>query len=158
MNMPLFCFGSLMDREMLSCVLDRPIDNIELVSATIQGYSRVCLPHETYPMLVVDVEHDAPGMLVYGLCKSDLERIVFFEGDEYELSPCQVRLKDGSVAEALFFDEGTMPPAESTEWDFVHWQKEYKPYMLRQSKRYMSYFGHMSAAEADIHWQEYRED
>ena len=157
MNLPLFCFGSLMDREMLSCVLDRSLDDIELESATIQGYVKACLPHESYPILVPDARGEARGILIRGLDKRDLERIVFFEGEEYELAPCQVRPDAGVCVEALFFDEGIMPPAESTAWDFDRWQREDKAFMLRQSRRYMSCFGKMSAAEADVFWQEYSE-
>ena len=159
MNLPLFCFGSLMDRDVLALVLDRePLPpGIHMEPASISGFRKVRLPHETYPMLVPAAEGEAGGALIHGLSRQDLDRIVFFEGEEYELAPCVVRLGDGEVADALFFDEGIMPPPRTEQWDFDSWQREHKAYLLRQSKVYMAWFGRMSAAEADRFWQEYHE-
>ncbi len=157
MNLPLFCFGSLMDREVLACVLDRPVDDVTMVQASIPGFRKVRLPHESYPMLVPDAEFEAPGVLLVGLSKADLDRIVFFEGEEYELAPCQVHALDGGCAEALFFDEGIMPPPRTEPWDFVTWQRDHKDYLIRQSRAYMACYGRMSLAEADTYWQNYSE-
>lgn len=163
MTLPLFCFGSLMDRDVLAMVIGGGADKVTMRPARISGFFRARLPHESYPMLVPDAEQEALGQLLYGLDKTDLDRIVFFEGEEYELSPCRVRLlevsekDEGESVEALFFDEGIMPPPQTEAWDFEHWQQHNKPYMLRQSRVYMSLFGKMSAAEADVYWQNYKE-
>jgi len=146
-----------MDRDVLACVLDTELPaRIKTQPASLSGYRKVKLPHETYPLLVVDAHQDAQGVLIYGLSKEELNRIVYFEGEEYELVPCQSRSEAG-VVEALFFDEGVMPPAQTEDWDFAYWQREHKPYLLRQSRVYMSYYGKMSAKEADIYWQNYSE-
>ncbi len=159
MNLPLFCFGSLMDPDVLSLVLDSESlpERISMKPAMIFGFRKVRLPHETYPMLVPAAESDAPGVLIHGLLREDLDRIVFFEGAEYELAPCEVRLGNGDVMDALFFDEGIMPPPRTEQWDFEAWRRDHKDYLLRQSRVYMAWFGRMSATEADRYWQEYRE-
>lgn len=157
MKLPLFCFGSLMDRDVLACVIGQAADKVTMKPAFIAGFYKARLPHESYPMLVPDAEREAPGQLLYGLTMTDLDRIVFFEGEEYELSPCKVRLDGDQWTDALFFDEGIMPPPRTEEWDFDHWKTCHKDYMIRQSKIYMSYYGKISAAEADIYWQNYRE-
>lgn len=147
-----------MDEDVLTCVLgDYPASRIVIAPATFAGYRKARLPHETYPMLVPEADSIADGVLLHGLNKKDLDRIVFFEGEEYELSPCQVRLSDKTCAEALFFDEGIMPLAETEVWDYRLWVEQHKDYMLRQSRVYMSLYGKMSAAEADVHWQTYVE-
>jgi hypothetical protein len=64
---------------------------------------------------------------------------------------------DGCYVEALFFDEGIMPAAEMVDWDFSYWREQCKPFMLRQAAEYMSYYGKMSAQEADYYWQNYKE-
>lgn len=158
MILPLFCFGALMDRDVLSCVLGRePESRIVTRHAALVGYRKVCLPHETYPILVPEVDSVAEGVLLDGLTRQELDRIVFFEGEEFELSPCRTRLADGTGVEALFFDEGLMPLPESRDWSFAEWIEHHKNTMLRQSSCYMSYFGTMSAAEADYYWQTYKE-
>jgi len=148
-----------MDEDVLSCILDCEIpDRVRIVPAILGGYRRVKLPHETYPLLVFDASEDGvvEGVLIYGLNKEELNRIVFFEGEEYELAPCQTK-SDQQVVDALFFDEGVMPIAESEEWSFEVWRQLHKQYLIRQSRAYMSYYGKLSAKEADIHWQNYTE-
>lgn len=159
MNLPLFCFGSLMDPDVLSLVLDQaPLPaSIRMETATIAGFSKVRLPHESYPMLVPAAESEADGVLIHGLSRQDLDRIVFFEGEEYELAPCEVRLAGGEVVDGLFFDEGVMPPPRTETWEFEAWRRDHKDYLMRQSRVYMAWFGRMSAAEADRYWQEYHE-
>ncbi|MGI9317054.1 MAG: gamma-glutamylcyclotransferase family protein [bacterium] len=158
MILPLFCFGSLMDRDVLACVLgENPAARIVTEPGVFAGYRKVRLPHETYPILVPDADSSAEGILIDGLNKHELNRIVFFEGDEYELSPCSIHLPDGSGVDALFFDEGVMPPPRSEEWDLALWLQHHKGFMLRQSSHYMSYYGLLSASEADSHWQSYQE-
>ncbi len=108
-------------------------------------------------MLVPQADSIVEGVLLHGLNKKDLDRIVLFEGEEYELSPCQVTLSDKTCAEALFFNESIMPLAETDVWDYRLWAEQHKDYMLRQSSVYVSLCGKISAAEADVHWQTYVE-
>jgi len=158
LNLPLFCFGSLMDRDVLGCVIgDEAAAGVKMEQAWLGGYRKVRLPHETYPMLVPEAEKSTEGVLIYGLEKDHLDRIVFFEGEEYELTPCQVKTEKSCSIEALFFDEGIMPAPYTVEWDYQHWLQHHKEFMIRQSRKYMSYYGLMSAAEADVYWQNYSE-
>ncbi|MEM7194224.1 MAG: gamma-glutamylcyclotransferase family protein [Pseudomonadota bacterium] len=154
---PLFCFGSLMDADVLRCVLDRKINDLSLEDATLGGYRVACLPHESYPLLVRQAGQMASGKLIHGLSEEDFARIVFFEGEEYQVSACHVSTQRSTRLPARFFDEGIMPPAESRQWSFERWQVNDKAYMLRQSAVYMSLYGKMSAAEADVYWQNYSE-
>ncbi len=147
-----------MDEDVLTCVLGEcPASRIVIEPAIFVDYRRARLPHESYPMLVPEADSIVEGVLLCGLNKKDLDRSVFFEGEEYELSPCQVKLADETCAEALFFDEGIMPLPETEAWDYKLWATQHKDYMLRQSRVYMSLNGKMSAAEADVHWQTYVE-
>jgi hypothetical protein len=155
---PLFCFGSLMDWDVVNCVLNNETAGLSMVAASLNGYRVTRLPHETYPILVTDAKHMAHGQLLYGLSKEQLDRVIFFEGEEYQISPCEVSLENGDQVVAQFFDEGIMPAAEMTDWCFNTWQQQHKDYLLRQSAVYISYYGKMSAAEADYYWQSYTEE
>ena len=144
---------------MRTCVLgESSARRIFTKPAKINGYRKVCLPHETYPVLVPEADHCAEGILLDGLNRLELDKIVYFEGEEYELSPCTTVLPDGSFVDALFFDEGIMPRPQVEDWSFSNWLDNHKDYMLRQTSHYMSYYGVMSANEADIYWQSYREN
>ncbi|NKB62651.1 MAG: hypothetical protein GKR95_11190 [Gammaproteobacteria bacterium] len=155
-NIPLFCFGSLMDWDVINCVLGEKIEGLSMVDAEFPGYRVATLPHESYPVLVSDEKAMANGKLLSGLEQAHLDRIIFFEGEEYQIRPCTVRSPSGDV-EARFFDEAIMPAPEMTDWCFTQWQQQHKSFLLRQSEVYMSYYGKMSAAEADYYWQTYSE-
>jgi len=157
MSPPLFCFGSLMDLDVLRLVIGDNADTVEMQSGSLPGFYKARLPHESYPMLVAAAEEEAQGQLIYGLSPESLDRIIFFEGEEYELTPCKVRCNSGELVSALFFDEGNMPPPVTETWDFDHWRDHYKNYMLRQSAKYRAYYGEMTAADADTYWQNYEE-
>ena len=147
-----------MDRDVLGCVIGESASaGIKMQPAILAGYRKVRLPHETYPLLIPEVDSRANGMLLHGLDKEALDKIVFFEGEEYELSPVAVKTEDGECREALFFDEGIMPPARTETWDFAEWRRLHKEYLIRQATAYMSWYGKLSAAEADVYWQNYSE-
>ena len=153
----LFCFGSLMDWDVVSCVLNDSIEGLTMQTCSLNGF-RVCkLPHEDYPVLVVDENCTAPGMLLNGLTPAQLDRILFYEGEEYAITPCNVELESGEFVNALFFDEANMPTPVMTDWCFDTWIKFHKDYLLRQCAAYMKFYGKMSAAEADYYWQTYSE-
>ena len=146
-----------MDRDVLECVLNENVSNLHMVPASLNHHRVAKLPHESYPMLVADERYRAPGQLLYGLSQEQLDRIIFFEGEEYQIASCLVHLDNGSVAHARFFSEGIMPKPEMTDWCFDQWRQQHKAYLLRQSSVYMAYYGKMSAAQADYYWQTYSE-
>ena len=144
-----------MDWDVVSLVLDRKGDDLQMVPASMDGFWVAKLPHESYPMLIRNESKKAQGQLLIGLSEADLDRIVFFEGEEYVLRECEVETGGGDTLTALYFDEGVMPPAKMESWDFEEWAANSKDYMMGQSAVYMSYYGHMTAAEADVYWQNY---
>ncbi len=147
-----------MDWDVISCVLDNDIDGLTMESCRLDGFQVCKLPHEDYPVLVVDKNHSAAGKLVRGLSQAQLDRILFYEGDEYEITSCEVVLSSGQTVSALFFDEGDMPNPIMTDWCFDTWVLQHKEFLLGQSTAYMSWYGKMSAAQADYYWQTYSED
>ncbi|MFT5110707.1 MAG: hypothetical protein ACI8P9_000016 [Parasphingorhabdus sp.] len=152
---PLFCFGSLMDWDVVACVLEENTDRLSMVSCKLENFRVARLPHEDYPMLVVDESRIASGQLLCGLSKAQLDRILFYEGEEYALAPCYVKLDSGETVLASFFSENNMPAPEMTDWCFETWVRNHKDYLLRQSAAYMSWYGKMSATDADFYWQTY---
>ncbi|MCA8966450.1 MAG: gamma-glutamylcyclotransferase [Planctomycetes bacterium] len=148
----LFFYGSLLDIDVLALVVERDVAAADLRAARIDDYQRVRLLHDTYPMLV-----PAPGQCVHGAVfdlrsERELERIRFFEADEYQFETCRVQLPDGAWHEALFCAEAAMPGGALGEWHLAEWQRRHKARYLRQARRYMSAFGLMSPAQADSLW------
>ena len=147
-----------MDWDVLECVLGELPTGLVMTPCSLAGFRVSKLPHEDYPMLVVDDTRQASGQLLTGLNQQQLERIIFFEGEEYQISPCVVETESGELISAIYFSEGIMPAPEQTDWCFDHWCQHHKDYLLRQSAAYMTWYGKLSAAEADYYWQTYSEE
>lgn len=82
---PVFLYGSLMDSRVLSHVLGEGPISLEDISqpAKILGYRRVSARGVPYPVLVPEPGSATEGLLFFPEYKSDLDRIDFFERDEY---------------------------------------------------------------------------
>ena len=150
----LFFYGSLLDLDVLTLVVEREVAAHHLLPARIDDYRRVRLLHDTYPMLVPAAGHSVHGAVFDLRSEREFERVRFFEAEEYRFERCRVTLADGSPVEALFCAEDDMPGGALGDWYFEEWQRRHKPRYLHQARRFMSAFGLMSAAEADSLWSD----
>jgi Gamma-glutamyl cyclotransferase, AIG2-like len=135
--MTYFFFGTLMDREVLATVLDRPIAADELSRAWLHGYQRVRAANTSYPILV-----PAPGVVVGGVVfqpKDDRDdvRIRHFEDGEYAERWLSVHLAGGGrLASRVFF---ALEVLEATDeaWDLAAWASAHKAAFLDQCREWM---------------------
>lgn len=150
---PLFVFGSLRDSDVLEIVIGRPPTHIRSVAASLAGYRLVRLPDESYPVLVATGGATVEGGLLYGLTDEDLDRIAFFENQEYRFERCTVSLAGGSQQEALFCRENEVASGATESWTLNDWQQLDKPVFLAHTIQYMKLYGAASAEEADEVWR-----
>lgn len=61
---PLFFFGTLMDLDVLTYLLERPVDVADLRPATIQGFRRARATGASYPVLVPEPGSRVDGRLL----------------------------------------------------------------------------------------------
>lgn len=148
---PVFFYGSLRDPEMLALVLGHPVEPARLEPAVAENHATLRLVDEDYPLLAPAPGRRAEGVLLYGLTEAELDRIRFFEEEEYALAPITVRTARGPV-EALHLDGTAKPRASSVEWDFAAWCREHRPAALEATREYMAHYGRLSAAELDAIW------
>ena len=150
----LFVFGSLMDHDVLSLVAGMDMRSLKLQAATVSGYRQAAVAEESYPVLVESAGSGCNGLLIYGLTPVALERILFFEGEEYSLSPISVLPEDSvnGPVDAFYFRDAGVYSVQANAWSFETWQAEHKESFLVASREYMALFGSMTAAEADAHW------
>jgi hypothetical protein len=135
--MTYFFFGTLMDREVLATVLDRPVAADELSRAWLHGYQRVRAANTSYPILV-----PAPGVVVGGIVfqpKDDRDdvRIRHFEDGEYAERWLSVHLAGGGrLASRVFF---ALEVLEATDeaWDLATWASAHKAVFLEQCREWM---------------------
>ena len=151
MNQPLFSYGSLMDADVLRIVIGPEYDAVVTSPAQLAGFRCVQYPTETFPILHAETRKLVDGLLIDGLSALAYQRILFFEGDEYELQSCLVQTHGGE-REALYCADVTEPGELYDEWTLARWQREHKAAFCVHVEQYMALFGTMSATEADQHW------
>ena len=150
-ELPLFCFGTLMDTDVLAHVLgdDHPI--VEVQPARVLGRVQRCVVGQNYPVLITQEQGTVQGVLISGLNSSGFERIVFFEGDEYVLDSLDVEVDDRSIRACYFRDTG-VDEVTDQEWQFDRWLKNEKAAFVERTRNYMTWFGKLSRTEADRYW------
>ncbi len=150
---PLFLYGTMLDMEILELVLGRSVSAGELMAARLEGFRRVKVPDESYPVLVAANESGIGGAVISKLSASDWDRVIFFENVEYEHRECVVQLDDGTELIAVFYSDGVMVPGADDEWTLEWWQEVHKPHLMPAICEYMTLFGKASFEEADAAWE-----
>lgn len=145
--MPFFFFGTLMDREVLATVLDRPVAADELRCAWLEGYRRVCTAHAPYPTLVPRPAGVVDGRLLLRPSPRDAVRIRHYEDEEYVDRVLPVRVAgadaagdavagDDVVAARVFVALETMGQLDRP-WDLGPWARVHKARYLEQCREWM---------------------
>lgn len=140
-----------MDADVLRIVTGPEYQALTIEPAQLAGYRCVQYPTETFPILQPEPDKVVQGLLIDGLSELAYQRILFFEGDEYELQTCRVQSAVGE-REAAYCADVTQPGALYDEWTLARWQREHKAAFCIQVDKYMALFGTMSATEADQYW------
>lgn len=132
-----FFFGTLMDRDVLTQVLDRPVADVELRAARLPGYRRVATAKEAYPMLVPDAAGAVEGVLLRRPSARDEVRIRHFEEDEFADRRVTVELLDGRRIPARAFFAVEDLEAAPHGWDFGTWARNDKARYLQRCRDWM---------------------
>ncbi len=149
---PLFSFGTLMDADLLTLVSGQSSAELSLESAQLAGFAQRQVEGDDFPVLVADTNAQTDGTVISGLTSLALQRILFFEGEEYALSPITVTLSQGREQSCVYFKDTAIYQVKDTVWDFQQWVLHEKADFLRRTDRYMTYFGKLTTAEADKYW------
>lgn len=152
-----FFFGTLMDRDVLELVLDRPVAPDALAPARLAGYRRVRILRDSFPILVEDPSAAVDGYVFTTASAAEDARILYFEDYDYDLAPCRPALHGGAVVEATFCGAVAGVLGSDESWDLPRWAARHKAGFLELSRIYMSFYGRLSAEEADALWARERE-
>ena len=153
MTLPLFVYGSMRDEEVRTLVLGRMATTFRSEPAWMPGVAAALVPGESYPYLVSLEGARAAGELIHGLDETCLDRILFFEGDEYALVECEVERAVGDRVAAMHFGGVAIPETPVVTWSLAQWQVSEKARFLSMTRRYMTLWGHASRAQAEAVWQ-----
>lgn len=138
---PLFFFGTLMDLDVLTYLLERPIDVADLHPATVHGFRRMGVAGASYPMLLRDEAAAVEGRLLRRATRRDIARINHYESEEYRAELHNVATADGAETAAwLYLGLDHMLPAEEP-WSLARWQAEHKARFFEACDGWMCDFG-----------------
>ena len=152
MGLPLFVYGTMRDEDVLAAVLGRVPAGVRTEAAWMPGFVAARVPGESYPYLVPADGARASGALVQGLDEACLDRIRFFEGEEYESAECTVERADGARVAAMCFGGVSIPGSSIVAWSLERWQAEEKPRFLAMTREFMALWRRAPAEQAEALW------
>ncbi len=154
--MRLFVFGTLLDPDVVPIVVGRPLDQLAPRRARLDGFTRRRVLGESFPFLVAQPGGEVEGLVIGPFTRDEIERIRFFEGDEFEFGRVTVRVEDEAPAEIeVHACLSTGKIADSGEpWTLTRWQATEKLRALAEIEGYMALFGTIAEADADACWAE----
>ena len=136
--MDLFFYGTLMDADVRRLALGAGAEGLRLEAARLYGYRRMAKRRSTAPVLVPRPGAWVEGILARGLDRRQVARLRHFEGCNYRLTPCAVRVGGGHEAGALVFLGVGRLPLNRLAWRLAPWQRRHKRAFLRLMAMWMA--------------------
>jgi len=118
-----FFYGTLMDREQLSRVLQRRVVARDLAPARLPGWRRVQAKGEPFAIVLPRRGALLPGMVLIRVRGSDEARLLAYEGPGYAFAAGVATSGERRRAVRFFVPRlGAYTPAHR-DWDFVAWRR-----------------------------------
>ena len=153
MTLPLFVYGSMRDADVRALVLGPECPEVRAEPAWMPRATTALVPGESYPYLVSVEAARAPGEVLYGLDATCLDRIRFFEGDEYAFVECVIERRGGERIAAMHFGGVGIAQAPIVAWSLERWQANEKARFLSMAREYMAGWRRATRDEAEAVWQ-----
>lgn len=151
-DLALFSFGTLMDAELLELVCQQSMASLVLEPARVIDHARRWVIDDHYPVLVPEKGIATQGLIIRGLTDKSMDRVVFFEGEEFTVQHIEVLRECDQIEIVKYFADNHRKVISDTDWSMEEWQRTTKPDTMPRVRRYMQCYGRMSAAEADAYW------
>ena len=157
--MRFFFYGTLMDRDVLACVLGRPVPEAHCEPAVLPGYRRARVRRRHFPMLVPSSTATVDGYIVSRLDVHAALRLAWHEHVGYDIVRARPVLSYGQPIPAWIFlsRRGVMEPAQA--WSLDAWQRTHKRQALTRLQRVLRTGRPMAndMATARLVWSQRRE-
>jgi hypothetical protein len=150
--MRLFVFGTLMDPDVMRLVVGRGMETAAPAPARLSGYAARRAFGETFPILVAQPGAVAEGLIVGPFDERELERIRFFDGEEFEMRPVSASGPDGDIVRITACLSTGILADTGEPWSLDQWQAVEKPRALNEIESYMALFGTIAPADANACW------
>lgn len=142
----LFFYGTLRYVPLLSIVLNRSPEQLDVTPATLPGHAVLWAQGEAFPMIVQGGD-GASGVLVRGLTAQDIARLNFYEGGfDYCLRRMTVETAAGAQSTEIYFPAPDLwqPGAP---WKLEDWITGAGDMTLHAAREVMGYYGRYDSAE-----------
>ena len=146
---PLFFYGSLRDEELISIVIGRAPDGLR--PARAHGYAVRRLADEDYPVLVPAEGEVAEGLLIDPPAPQELDRLSFYEGEEFDIGELEVESPAGPERAAFFRPTGKAATT-GAPWSFRHWQDRARSVAIEAARELMEHHGAVPHEEVEALW------
>ncbi|MGE0253785.1 MAG: gamma-glutamylcyclotransferase family protein [Alphaproteobacteria bacterium] len=127
--MRFFFYGTLMDGEVREAVLGPAAARLQVRQARLGGYRRVHAPGQSWPVLVRAAGGQVDGIAADGVDTALARVLLRYEGPDYRLARCRVRLAGGATAVAAVFLPRVAPGA-GRPWRYDVWRATARPTFL----------------------------
>ena len=132
-----FFYGSLMDRELLEAVLGRDASDLKFTPGWLKGYVAEIAANYSFPTMVEHRSGRVDGLVVEHLTAADVERIAYFEDEEYTPTVADIATADTEVSAHIYVATARLKSSGKT-WSFDHWRRHDKPLLLAITRKVMS--------------------
>ena len=152
----IFLYGSLLEKNLRDVVFADSLHNTRIETAIALGYSTLRYPQESFPVLLPRVGQSAKGILLIDPTAEALERMAFYEGDEYEIASLSVTLDTGEVIHAQYNRALELDGVVFEEpWCLHKWQATESQILVEITKQYFTRgWGIMDVTQADKLWRQ----
>ena len=124
---PLFFYGTLMDLDVLTYVLGRPVDLDDLQPAALAGFGRFYARGASYPVLRPLAGGMVEGRLLRRATRRDIARVNHYESGEYRAELHAVATGDGGMTAAWLYLGLDHLAGNDEAWHLEGWQERDKP-------------------------------
>jgi hypothetical protein len=122
-----FFYGTLMDRDMLSAVLERRVWPRSLVPAVLRGHRRKGVRGANYPVVLRQRRASVDGVIFDGVGTVEPARVSTYEGDRYELVQALAELpRRRCVRVFIFAPRLGAYVVSNRRWTFAGWRLRHK--------------------------------
>ncbi len=142
----LFFYGTLRHVPLLSLVLGRSAQTLDVSEATLADHQVFWAKDQAFPMIVRG-EGTAKGVLVAGLSDEDIARLNYYEGGfDYSLEKVVVSVSNEDFETEVYYPE----PGRwqiGNPWSLRDWVARWGEMTLHAAEEVMGYYGARSAQE-----------
>ncbi len=144
----IFVYGTLRHVPLLTVVLGRAADALDLQDADLVGHQVQNVKGHDFPILTKGGD-SAKGLLINGLNDQDIARLRFYEGSfQYDLVDVEVMVS-GQTAKAQVFEAEAGVWTPEGVWSLARWAENYGELTVYGAIEELSYFGNRTRSEVD---------